>query len=259
MLTPVSIKSLYTPALAEGEGVGTAYEYFAKRLALGAWLRERPFPIRRLLIAGLPQKYGASLDFVLLGMELGAEILVVDERPSALGKVQQSLAAAQADGWLPHAKLQTRLVAHLPKMAELPETFDLVVASEVLQRLPAMEQRLYLRRLHERGTAVALFAPNADNSAHTDLSGLAGVTLPQLQGWVGQLAGATAVQTGYIDMPPFPPGIVRDEAQREQASSGLFEATAMWGLGFYARIERLLPQRVRRRYAHIVYAFWSTA
>ena len=33
-----SIKSLYPLALAEGEGVGTAYEYFAKRLILGRWL-----------------------------------------------------------------------------------------------------------------------------------------------------------------------------------------------------------------------------
>lgn len=33
-----SIKSLYALALAEGEGVGTAYEYFAKRLAMSRWL-----------------------------------------------------------------------------------------------------------------------------------------------------------------------------------------------------------------------------
>jgi hypothetical protein len=81
------LKSLYQIslrlALAEGEGVGTAYEYFAKRLALGRWLKQVGRPVR-MLVAGLPQKYGSSLDFLLLAEELGAEVTVVDERPSAL-------------------------------------------------------------------------------------------------------------------------------------------------------------------------------
>ena len=33
--------------------------------------------------------------------------------------------------------------------------------------------------------------------------------------------------SGYIDMPPFPPGITCDEAQRNHASSGRIEAAAM--------------------------------
>ena len=35
-----SIKTLYPLALAEGEGVGTAYEYFTKRLHLVRWLKQ---------------------------------------------------------------------------------------------------------------------------------------------------------------------------------------------------------------------------
>ncbi len=65
MLPTHSIKALYALALAEGEGMGTAYEYYAKRLILGRWLAERPRPAS-ILIAGLPQKYGASLDLLLL-------------------------------------------------------------------------------------------------------------------------------------------------------------------------------------------------
>src|SRR5690606_30513282 len=78
-----SIKALYALALAEDEGVGTAYEYFAKRLVLRPWLRQQP-PVRRLLVAGLPEKYGASLDHLLLAEELGATAVVVDDRPPAL-------------------------------------------------------------------------------------------------------------------------------------------------------------------------------
>jgi hypothetical protein len=99
MLKSISIKSLYALALAEGEGVGTAYEYYAKRLALGRWLKQVGRPVR-MLVAGLPQKYGSSLDFLLLAEELGVAVTVVDERPFALDKLQSSLEAARAAGWL---------------------------------------------------------------------------------------------------------------------------------------------------------------
>jgi hypothetical protein len=55
-------------------------------------------------------------------------------------------------------------------------------------------------------------------------------------------------------MPPFPPGIIRSNEQRVQATSGKLEGLAMWGLGYYARAERWLPTAMRRRQAHIVYA-----
>ena len=99
MLRNISIKELYVLALAEGEGVGTAYEYFAKRLTLARWLKggKRPSSI---LIAGLPQKYGTSLDFLQLADELGAAVTIADERPFALEKLQGALQAAQKEGWL---------------------------------------------------------------------------------------------------------------------------------------------------------------
>jgi hypothetical protein len=58
-------------------------------------------------------------------------------------------------------------------------------------------------------------------------------------------------------MPPFPPGIIRSEEQRAQATSGSLEAFAMWGLAYYARLEHWLPTAVRRRQSHIVYALAS--
>ena len=74
MLPFRTIKSLYPLALAEGEGVGTAYEYFAKRLVLSSWLAKLP-TVRRLIIAGLPEKYGSSLDFLLIAQEMGVASL----------------------------------------------------------------------------------------------------------------------------------------------------------------------------------------
>jgi hypothetical protein len=261
-LPSYSIKSLYAPALAEGEGVGTAYEYFAKRLMLAPWLRQQAAP-QRMLIAGLPQKYGASLDFVLLAHDLGAELVVVDERPEALQKLAVCLDAYRKLQPLPALRLELQAVRTLPKMETVDGRFDLAISSEVLQRVP--EQAGYVARLGELSTAVALFCPNADNPAHTNLSGLSGLYLEELENLVASalhdhddLLQAPLIRSGYIDMPPFPPGIVRSEEQREQATRGRFEALAMWSLGYYARLENFLPNALRRRRSHIVYCLSTT-
>ena len=246
MLKSLSIKSLYVLALAEGEGVGTAYEYFAKRLVLARRLKSRSRP-ESLLIAGLPEKYGSSLDFLQIAQELGAAVTIVDERPSALQKLQKSLAAAQKEGWLTAVSPQCQLVNNLANLDEIAPKFDLCLASEVLQRLDAQTQASYVTQVRQLASRAAFFAPNGDNRAHTSISGLDGVTLAQME----HLTGA---KVGYIDMPPFPPGITRSDEQREQATSGKAEALVMWGLGFYARLEDFLPTAVRRKQSHIVYA-----
>jgi hypothetical protein len=247
-LKTVSIKSLYPLALAEGEGVGTAYEYFAKRLALRKWLPGLTSS-GDILIAGLPEKYGASLDFLLLAEQLGRGVVIVDERPNALEKVKGALAAANKIGMLQSVNPTYIQVTDLCQMAEIFGRFGLGISSEVLQRLPKADRGTYWRRLTELAQAAAVFAPNADNPAHTNLSGLAGLHLDELRGIVG-----TAATTNYIDMPPFPPGMTRTGEQREQAESGRMEAIAMWGLGWYARLERFLPKQIRRTQAHIVFA-----
>jgi hypothetical protein len=256
MLKSLSIKSLYVLALAEGEGVGTAYEYFAKRLVLAHWLKHRQAQQRRpqrLLIAGLPEKYGSSLDFLQLAQELNADVTVVDERPSALQKLRHSWAAAQKEGWLTAVTPQLISLSHLADLSPIDEAFDLCLGSEGLQRLDPDDRPDYVRHVQRVATSAALFAPNGDNMAHTNISGLAGVTLAEMQ----QLVGKNTT-TGYIDMPPFPPGITRSEEQREQATSGRLEAMAMWGLGYYVRLEHFLPTAVRRKQSHIVYALLET-
>ncbi|MCI0576097.1 MAG: hypothetical protein L0332_10500 [Chloroflexi bacterium] len=258
-LSPFSIKSLYPLALAEGEGVGTAYEYYVKRLALARWLTPLP-PGGRLLLAGLPEKYGCSLDFLLLAAELGLAPVVADERPAVLAKAQAALAAAKNQGLLAGLAPAYVLAADLARLAEVGGPFSLAIASEVVQRLPAESRAIYWQRLVELAPAGALFAPNAGNPAHTNLSGLAGVELEELRELAGEQGSRGAggqESVGYIDMPPFPPGVTRTAAQREQAGSGRLEAAVMWGLGWYARLERFFPAGVRRRQAHIVYVLRS--
>lgn len=247
-LRTITVKSLYPLALAEGEGVGTAYEYFVKRLALSKWLLSRPLN-GDILIAGLPEKYGASLDFLLLAEELGRPVLIVDERPAAIEKSKKALATAKEMGHLTAVNPTYMQVKVLSEMTEMSENFSLAISSEVLQRLPEADKGLYWNRLTELATSTAVFAPNADNPAHTNLSGLAGIHLEELR----QIAGREA-STNYIDMPPFPPGMTRSDDQRQQATSGTAEALAMWGLSWYARLERFFPTSIRRSQAHIVFA-----
>lgn len=253
-LPTYSIKSLYTPALAEGEGVGTAYEYFAKRLVLSRWLKQYPAP-KTMLIAGLPEKYGCSLDFLQLAADFQCAVRVVDDRPAALEKLQNALTTVQQQGWLTTLQPTLQLVADLARLDELVDSFDLCICSEVLQRLPPDSRPAYANRLLELGTAVSIFTPNGDNPAHTHISGLSGLPLHALRALfhASRFTFHTS-QFGYIDMPPFPPGITRSDEQRSQASSGKFEALAMWGLGYYARLEHFLPTAIRRKQSHIVYA-----
>lgn len=271
MLTHYSIKDLYALALAEGEGMGTAYEYYVKRMALGRFLGNRPRP-QSILIAGLPEKYGVSLDFLLLATELGAKATVVDDRPAALARLNGALHTLAA---MPGAPSITppdyQVLVDLDPLAALDGRYDLILSSEVLQRLSPAGREKFAGRLTQSAAAVALFCPNADNEAHNSRSGLGGLTLAEIKALTTDDRPQTAIKqaegsrpssvvgrrssSGFIDMPPFPPGITRSAEQREEATSGRFEAFVMWGLGRYAHVERNLPERLRRSQSHIVYAF----
>jgi len=253
MLSSHSIKSLYPLALAEGEGIGTAYEYYAKRRTLARWLPKLGRP-RNMLIAGLPEKYGSSLDFFLVAQDISAgKVVVVDDRPHALDKLRHSLAEAQAAGELTSIYPEYLRVAEMARLDELSGDFDLCLGSEVLQRMKKGGRHDYVERLCRLAPAIGLFAPNGGNASHTNLSGLSGMTLSELQD-LGESAGSL-VEAGYVDMPPFPPGLTRSAEQRKRATAGRLEGLAMNGLGYYARLESCFPSAWRRSHSHIVYAF----
>jgi hypothetical protein len=249
-LRSISIQKLYPFALAEGEGVGTAYEYYAKRLVLAPFLRRLPRP-QRILVAGLPEKYGSSLDFLLLASELQADVVVADHRPAFLAKSAQALGAIQGQGLIGSLVPRYTRLSAPTALQEVDGAFDLALCCEVLQALPAADRPLYWEQLWTLAPAVALFAPNADNPAHSHLSGLKTLHLAEIAGLVAE---APWRQSGLADLPPFPSGMTRSAEQRQQAASGAFEQAVMWGLNVYARLEKFVPGFVRRRYAHMVYA-----
>jgi hypothetical protein len=185
-----------------------------------------------------------------------AEIIVIDERAQALEKNRKSLSAAQAAGDLVGAEPQFVNLSDIEDFEDLKGPFDVCLSSEVLQRLdPPMRQR-YLAHLKKVSRGLAVFAPNGDNPAHANISGLKALRLSEMQGLL-QSAGIPA-DLGYIDMPPFPPGITRSAEQRQQATSGDLEALAMRVLSYYARLESVFPRSWRQDHSHVVFALYPS-
>jgi len=251
-----SIKSLYPVNLIEGEGVGTSYEYYAKLRKLKKFIRSMDRP-KRILIAGLPEKYGLSMDFFLLGQMLQAETVAIDERPDVLERVRTALSAIKTKELFNDTNIvltQVDSVAEFNKHNNLfNERFGLALSSEVLQRLDGA-QETYISNLKKAARNFAVFAPNCGNESHANLSGLKGVYLEDLlKHFSGRGADETIYDCGYIDMPPFPPGLTRSQEKRVQASESALETFLMMCLQIYCLCEDIIPDVVKKKIAHIVY------
>jgi dihydroflavonol-4-reductase len=239
------VADYYPIAMAEGEGVGTAYEYLAKWQVI-----HRILPgVRRMLIAGLPEKYGSSLDFVALACALDVDLVVADEREEALAKLRQAMS---------RAALSPRVTFHhvpLGDVGAIPHgsSFDLALSCEVLQRLGGVTRESYLRGLAKAARRIAIFAPNAGNSAHASRSRLLSISIEDLRGLI-VAAGAPVEDAGFVDMPPFPPGLALSQEKREHVKQAWWQGPALKVLGLYCRAESALSPTVKRPFAHIVYA-----
>ncbi|MGO9835147.1 MAG: hypothetical protein ACLP1X_13120 [Polyangiaceae bacterium] len=252
-----TIKALYPYALAEGEGVGTAYEYIAKAdfirpivSRLSDLARQAGSQGARMLVAGLPERYGTSLDFAILAHRHGARLNVVDDRPEAIHRAERGIEAVKRAGHLQGLRVEYRRLESLSALSSV-EPHDVVLSCEVLQRIPASAQPVFVSALRSLGPIGALFVPNAENASHLEISGLGGFSRRELE------ALFKGARLGYVDMPPFPPGIARSKEQRARASSGVAEAVAMRILDAYCSGERFVPSFVKRRFAHIVGAMWG--
>jgi dihydroflavonol-4-reductase len=239
-----NVADYYPIALAEGEGVGTAYEYLAKWQVLHPALTG----VRRMLIAGLPEKYGSSLDFVSLAVALDAELVVVDEREAALAKLRDAMASA---GLAPRATFRQTPLQQMGKLGEAP--FDLGLSCEVLQRVQASDRDGYVRAMAKLARRIVLFTPNAGNSSHASRSHLRSLSIHEVKAVVAT-AGAHLERAGFVDMPPFPPGLTLSKDTRQQVKQAWWQRPALGALGLFCRAERILPAPAKQPFAHIVYA-----
>lgn len=260
MLRTKKIKSLYIINLVEGEGLGTAYEYYAKLRKLKEFIKSIEKP-KRILIAGLPQKYGLSMDFFLLAQMLHAETVVIDERGEILERAQKAFHTLKAKNIFSDTEilfLKADRIEEFNNLSSGNSEFDLALSSEVIQRLDEA-RGTYVSSIKRLAKNFALFAPNRENEAHARLSGLSGISLKELlTHCLEGNSGVAIFDRGYLDMPPFPPGLSRSKEKREQAAESRLEAFLMKGLEIYSLCESIMPKFIKERKAHIVYVLAKT-
>lgn len=254
MRDALAVTALYLVALFEGEGMGTAYEYSVK-IKLLRRLTADVRPLRRMLIGGIPEAYGFSLDLALVAALYGCQVVVAEDRVSVLEGFANALRSPQLKRWIDPACFEMRPIEALARVTRTEDpVYDLWVSTSAIQRLDGDGLAAYLAQVRVKSRYALLMAPNSDNRAHLTLTKLRGFTLSGL-GAVCQEAGLVVRESGYLDLPPFPPGIKRSTEAKEKAAKSKLERFAMGGLEWWARGERVLPRFAKRRWAHLVYAF----
>jgi hypothetical protein len=249
-----SIMDLYPVALLEGEGMGTAYEYSTK-LKLLRRVVAATRPPRHVMIGGLPQAYGVDLSLAFLAALYDCRVVVAEDRQLALEAFETVLRSSSVTRWLDPRRFEMRLLGALPRARRAGDpVFDLWVTTSSIQRLKGGGLGAYLAQVQEGAHHAVLFVPNKDNRAHLTLTKMDGFALPELVAACTQ-AGLTVRQAGYVDLPPFPPGIKRSAEAKEKAAESRLERLAMRGLEGWAWGERLLPRFLKRRFAHLAYVW----
>lgn len=249
-----SVASLYPIALLEGEGMGTAYEYSAKLKMLQRVVAETRSP-HRLLIGGLPEDYGVDLGIALLAGRYGCQTIVADDRSLLLETFARALALPPLSHLADQGRFEMRhlsTLAHPTRSDDAP--FDLWVTTSAVQRLDDGELAQYLTQVREKSRNAVLMVPNKANKEHLSISGLDGFFLSDLVAKCRQ-AGLTVREAGYMDVPPFPPGLRRSSEAKEKAAGSSLGRVMMVGLECWIRGERFLPCFVKRRFGHIAYVF----
>jgi hypothetical protein len=217
----MGIKDFYPFAIAQGEGLGTAYEYYVKAKILKK-LDDCAKRIETVLIYGLPEKYGFSLDFVLFCTSKKYNVDLIESRSQKVSELMQIIEKLNSH----YSKLN---LVKPNIMKKISKKYDLILSCEHIQSLPVGKRKVVLREIDANSKSFAIFAPNLKNKLHNSISGLKGVSF----------FGAY-----YLDMPPFPPGVKK--------KTGQFRSPLIfWILQIYANLEMYFPLTIQKRYAHI--------
>lgn len=195
-----NIFNLYSIAVLEGEGWGTAYEYCAKLPFLNRLFEKTC--AKKVMILGLPEKYGFSMDFILYCyFNKINRIIVIDERKEKIDDFSKVLKNVSAHlGISPNIEMKK-----VNSWSEIQtDPVDVIMSSEVLQRLDNISKNAYIKFILKNAKNYIIFVPNGKNQAHESISGLKTLYLKQLM-WIFKKTKFTG--SGYLDCPPNPPGI----------------------------------------------------
>ena len=247
------ICNLYPVTVAEGEGVGTAYEYFAKRRLLRTvFAGGNP---RTILIAGLPEQYGTSADTVLLGHSAGARVTIMDEREEALARQRKALAQYGPPAGVPADAVESVKVTGLTNLNAGRAPYDLVISCDVMQRLAPEERMAYLLQAARLGRQALIFFPNDHNTSKVNKSAKKGIDRDELVAAL-RAANCRVMRSGYVDMPPFPSGKKLAQAKQAEIGQSWWRNLAFAVLEAWSLAERIVPESIRRKYSHAGYVHY---
>lgn len=252
--TSFSFRLAYLLAVVEGEGLGTAYEYIVKHDLIRKVFDQVGRP-KSILVAGLPEKYGFSMDFVSIAGRLGAEIVIADEREEKLESFSQRFSKAKELGLLSNLRLNIALISDWCNVS-LERTFDLIISCEVLQRMSQVMRAKYLRQLAGMADTLVFFAPNAENTAHAKISKLQALRLDELTD-LSKSSNLELLASGYIDMPPFPPGLKWAGSRRRTTLNRGLQKVMMSFLTLWSHLENALGF-LKAGNSHMVYCISKT-
>jgi hypothetical protein len=263
---------MYPLTLLEGQGMGTAYEYYSKLRVMETILVQVGKPTS-IVAMGLPEKHGYDLDFLLFAHWLRGEtadlhgetgrqrtsLTLCEDRAEVLAQFQDAIEH------LPNRTMGDHIeIVHLASLNDWRALegcrFDWLVSTASVQRLPDEDIVVYLQQACQIADYALLFIPNSGNRAHLTLSGLRGLDLDETLALCHRATGTADIgesssvfASGYCDIPPFPPGLQRSSEAKERALHSPLESLAMWGLEWWCRGERFMPRFLQKRLAHLVY------
>jgi hypothetical protein len=249
--TNIGINYLYELAIAEGEGFGTAYEYFVKINLLNNLLSGRE--IRNILTAGLPEKYGFGLDALLFAQLRKSSLSVVDERREVLDKFIQLQSVLCAKNILSIDKIEISHIGDLGDL-KLSRHFDIAISCAVVQRIKKEARRNYVNQLFDSSDSAIIYAPNNSNNAHLKITGLSSISKAEALLWCTNLKDHIIHrEIGFIDTPPFPPGIKSIAALKKR--NVWLTKLICTGLAAWHYLDYALPGFFKRWFSHIIYLY----
>jgi hypothetical protein len=249
-----SVPDLYPVALFEGEGMGTAYEYSAKLKLLQRVVAATRSP-QSVFVGGLPEAYGVDVGLAFLAALHDCHVVVAEDRLLARDAFEAALRSPAVTRWVDPSRFTIRPLETLacPTQAGDP-VYDLWVSTSSIQRIKGGGLDEYLAHVRDHARNAVLFVPNKDNRAHLTLTKMEGFRLAELADLCAR-AGLTVRGAGYVDLPPFPPGIKRSETAKAKAEESPVERLAMRVLEGWAWGERILPRVLKRPWAHLAYVW----
>ena len=249
-----TVKYWYPLNILEQEGLGTTYEYLSKIPILDNIYKNAYF--KQVIIAGLPGKYGFSLDLILCSYYFGIKkIIILESRKSKLEMLKKILEHLTITPYLKSIiKLQRVTQVQLSSPSYYRNHFsseDFIINSEVIQNWSFTVIKNWMNNLPTNH--IMLFVPNGENLAHMIISKLKSLNRVTLLSLIDRNKFSD-INLGYADMPPFPPGLKRSLHSKVSLSNSSMKLSLINFLfKIWIRGEQRLFTLFLNNHAHLIY------